>query len=115
MVQVQIMLPGEQAGQDYNNSDIGLQTGLFYNVQGSTLEIVGIGLVPDVYTQPFHSLNFTLSKAFGERRNSTVDLKISNLLNDERLSEFESFRATNQLYSLRQPGTEFALGYTYKF
>jgi outer membrane receptor for ferrienterochelin and colicin len=102
-------------GLDYNNSDIGLQTGLFYNVQGSTLEIVGIGLVPDVYTQPFHSLNFTLSKAFGERRNSTVDLKISNLLNDERLSEFESFRATNQLYSLRQPGTEFALGYTYKF
>lgn len=102
-------------GLDYNNSDIGLQTGLFYNVQGSTLEIVGIGLVPDVYTQPFNSLNFTLSKAFGEKRNSTIDIKISNLLNDERLSEFESFKATNQLYSLRQPGTEFSLGYTFKF
>ena len=42
-----------------------LETGLFYNVQGKTLEIVGTGVVPDVYTLPFHSLNFNFSKNFG--------------------------------------------------
>ena len=92
-----------------------MQTGIFYNVQGSSLEIVGIGLVPDVYTQPFNSLNFTLSKGFGKNKNSIIDLKVTNILNDERLSEFESFRANNQLYSLRQPETEFSLGYSFKF
>lgn len=102
-------------GFDYNNSDSGLQAGIFYNVQGSTLEIVGIGLVPDVYTQPFNSLNFTFSKAFGEKKNSSIDFKVTNLLDDDKLSEFESFQATNQLYSLRQPGREFSLGYSFKF
>lgn len=102
-------------GLDYNNSDIGLQTGLFYNVQGSTLEVVGIGLVPDVYTQPFNSLNFTLNKSFGENKRSAIDLKINNILGSDRLSEYESFGASNQTFLLREPGTEISLGYTYKF
>lgn len=102
-------------GLDYNNSDAAFQAGIFYNVQGPTLEVVGIGLVPDVYTQPFNSLNITMSKGFGENRNSVVDFKVSNLLNDERLSEFESFGAQNQLFSLREPGIEISLGYTFKF
>ncbi|WP_204344787.1 TonB-dependent receptor [Psychroserpens algicola] len=102
-------------GFDYNNSDIGLQTGLFYNVQGETLQVVGIGLVPDVYTQPFNSLNFTLNKAFGEDKKSAIDFKITNILNSKRESDFESFGAQNQIYSLREPGTEISLGYSYKF
>jgi len=102
-------------GLDYNNSDIGLQTGLFYNVQGSTLEVVGIGLVPDVYTQPFNSLNFTLNKSFGEDKKSSIDLKVANILSSTRLSEYESFGTENQTFSLREPGTEISLGYSFKF
>ncbi len=102
-------------GLDYNNPDIGLQTGLFFNVQGSTLEVVGIGLVPDVFTQPFNSLNFTLNKSFGEKRRSAIDLKVTNILGDERLSEYESFGTSNQVFTLREPGTEISLGYTFKF
>lgn len=102
-------------GLDYNNSDIGLQTGLFYNVQGETLQVVGIGLVPDVYTQPFNSLNFTLNKAFGDNKKSSIDLKVSNILNSKRESDYESFGAQNQTFSLREPGTEISLGYSYKF
>lgn len=102
-------------GLDYNNSDIGLQTGLFYNVQGKTLEVVGTGIVPDVYTQPFHSLNFTLNKAFGSNRKSSIEIKINNLLNDKKESYYESYKATDQIFSLRDPGIEFSLGYTYKF
>lgn len=102
-------------GLDYNNSDLGLQTGLFYNVQGETLEVVGIGLVPDVFTKPFSSLNFTLNKGFGENRNSSIDFKVSNILNSVRRSDYVSFGAQDQTFSLREPGTEISLGYTYKF
>ncbi|WP_422106221.1 TonB-dependent receptor domain-containing protein [Winogradskyella sp.] len=102
-------------GLDYNNSDVGLQTGLFFNVQGETLEVVGIGLVPDVFTQPFNSLNFTLNKTFGANGRSAIDLKVNNILGAERLSEYVSFGTSNEVFSLRQPGTEFSLGYTYKF
>jgi TonB-dependent receptor len=102
-------------GLDYNNAEIGLQTGLFFNVQGETLEVVGIGLVPDVYTTPFESLNFTLNKSFGEKRSSSIDVKVSNILGSERESVYKSFKAQDQIFSLRTPGTEFSLGYTYKF
>ncbi|NRB84052.1 MAG: TonB-dependent receptor [Winogradskyella sp.] len=102
-------------GLNYDNSDIGLTTGLFYNVQGETLEVVGIREVPDVYTQPFNSLNFTLNKAFGENKRSSIDIKVSNILNDKRLSEYESFGTSNQIFSLREPSTEISLGYTFKF
>lgn len=102
-------------GLDYNNDNLGLQTGLFYNVQGNTLEVVGIREVPDVYTKPFNSLNFTLNKSFGEDKSSSIDLKISNILGSERRSDYESFGAQDQIFTLRDPGTSFSLGYTYKF
>jgi len=102
-------------GLDYNNSDIGLQTGLFFNVQGETLEVVGIGLVPDVYTKPFESLNFTLNKSFGENKRSFIDLKVSNILGSDRESAYQSYGTQDQIFSLRNPGTEFSLGYTFKF
>ncbi|MCD2258559.1 TonB-dependent receptor [Psychroserpens luteolus] len=102
-------------GLDYNDQDSGFQTGLFYNVQGETLEVVGIGLVPDVYTKPFNSLNFTLNKAFGEDRRSSIDFKVSNILNSKRQSDYVSFGTRDQLFSVREPGTEISLGYSYKF
>ena len=102
-------------GLDYNNSDIGLQTSLFFNVQGETLEVVGIGLVPDVYTKPFEGLNFTLNKSFGENKRSIIDLKVSNILGSYRESAYQSYGTQDQIFSLRNPGTEFSLGYTFKF
>ncbi|NNC46779.1 MAG: TonB-dependent receptor, partial [Winogradskyella sp.] len=102
-------------GLDYADDDKGLRTGLFFNVQGETLEVVGIGLVPDVYTKPFNSLNFTFNKAFGPEKRSSVDLKVANILNSVRRSDYTSFRAQDQLFSLREPGTEISLGYTFTF
>ena len=102
-------------GLDYNDSEKGLQTGLFFNVQGETLEVVGIGLVPDVYTRPFESLNFTFNKSFGENKRSSIDFKVSNILGSERESVYKSFNTQNEIYSLRSPGTEFSLGYSFKF
>jgi TonB-dependent receptor len=102
-------------GFDYNNKSLGFQTGLFYNIQGETLEVVGINLVPDVYTKPFSSLNFTLNKSFGEDKNSSIDFKVNNILNSVRKSDYVSFGAQDQIFSLREPGTEISLGYSYKF
>lgn len=102
-------------GLDYSNDDMGLRTGLFYNVQGKTLEVVGTGIIPDVYTKPFHSFNFTLNKSFGENKNSSIDFKVSNILGQKRESVYESYNATDQVFKLRDPGTEFSIGYTYKF
>ena len=103
------------AGLDYSLDDDAFRAGLFYNVQGKTLEVVGTGIVPDVYTKPFHSLNFTLNKAFGENKRSAIDLKISNVLGSERESVYESFGTNDETFKLRDPGREFSLGYTYKF
>ena len=100
---------------NYVNKEIGLQTGVFFNMQGKTLEVVGLGGVPDVFTKPFESLNFTLNKAFGENKNSSIDVKVNNILGSERESVYQSFKAQNRIFSLRQPGTEFSIGYTYKF
>jgi hypothetical protein len=100
------------AGLNYNNTTFGLETGLFYNVQGKTLEVVGFGQNPDVYVQPFNSLNFNFSKTMGKDSNSSISLKVDNILAEKRQSLYDSFGAAGQSFSLRQPGTSFSLGYS---
>ena len=45
---------------------LGLMLNLTYNVQGKKLAVIGVGAIPDVYEQPFHSLNMKVSKTFGK-------------------------------------------------
>ena len=45
----------------------------------------------------------------------TIDLKIKNLLNNKKESVYESFNTADQLYSLREYGTEISIGYSLKF
>lgn len=103
------------AGINYTNDGKGIQTGLFYNVQGKSLEIVGIGAIPDVYTMPFNSLNFTFSKSFGKDQSSGISAKIENLLNNEAESHFQSFNANDEIFSKKHIGSSFSIGYSYKF
>ncbi|AEM70032.1 TonB-dependent receptor [Allomuricauda ruestringensis DSM 13258] len=103
------------AGLNYNNRNIGLETGVFYNVQGKTLEVVGFGQNPDVFTQPFNSLNFNFSKTLGQEQNSKITLKVNNILNDTRESLYDSFGAAKQNFSYREIGTAFSLGYSLNF
>ena len=62
-------------GMTYNHSDKNLNVGMFYNVKGPTLFIVGAGLFPDIYTQPFHSLNLSVNKRFGKVLKSAIDIR----------------------------------------
>ncbi|QSS96187.1 TonB-dependent receptor [Psychroflexus sp. ALD_RP9] len=102
-------------GLTYDSDDKGIRTGLYYNVQGKTLQVVGIGAVPDVYTEPFHNLKFNFTKSFGEDNNSSITFRASNLLNDDRESFYESFGAEDRIYNKFSPGMNFSLSYSLKF
>ncbi|MGJ3236519.1 TonB-dependent receptor domain-containing protein [Marivirga sp.] len=102
-------------GLSYGNYETGINTGLFYNVKGPTLSLVGTGLYSDVYDEPFHSLNFSFSKTFGEDQKTAIDFKISNILNDKRESFYRSYEAEKQIFTSLNPGRAFSLGVSYKF
>ncbi|HBG86089.1 MAG TPA: TonB-dependent receptor [Marinilabiliaceae bacterium] len=103
------------AGLVYGNADTGLDAGLFYNVKGPTLLIVGAGLFPDIYQESFHSLNLSINKKFGEEKRTSVDFKVSNILNQENLNYYDSYKAEKQTYSRLNPGRSFSIGLSHKF
>jgi TonB-dependent receptor len=101
------------AGIEYNNQDKGFQGGLFYNVQGKTLQVVGNGFYPDVYTMPFNSLNFNVIKQL--KKNRTLTLKVTNLLDDNRESDFIGFNEERAYFSFRNIGRTFSFSYAVRF
>src|SRR5690606_14834058 len=103
------------AGLEYLNPDIGLQTGLFYNVRGKSLSVVGTGLFPDVYAQPFNSLNFTINKKFGEHKRTKISLQVSNILDDKVEDLYESYNAPSEIFESKRIGRTFSLGFSYDF
>jgi outer membrane receptor protein involved in Fe transport len=98
------------AGIGYSDSDKGLDIGLYYNVKGPTLYIVGIGLYSDVYAEPFHNLDFGVNKKLGEEGKTVVDFKVNNILADRVESFFQSYRAQEQVFSSYNPGRTFSIG-----
>ncbi len=102
------------AGLTYGNADLGWDAGIFYNVKGPTLTIVGAGLFPDIYADPFHSLDFSINKKVGKSQNTTIDFKISNILNDTDENYYSAFRAQDQPYESFSPGITLGLGISYK-
>ena len=101
------------SGFAYQGLENGLEAGLYYNVQGETLTFVGIADRPDVYSVPFHSVNFTANKRFGEDQKIQLGLKISNLLGDQRQLVFKSFGAEERFFTNLNPGTSFKLSFRY--
>lgn len=100
------------AGLSYRNIDRGWNGNISFNVQGKRLSIVGIGTVPDVYEQPFESLNFKLSKKVGE--NLTVGFSAKNILNANREFLYESFGSEDRLFSRIDPGQTFSVSVGYR-
>ena len=92
-----------------------LEAALFYNMQGQTLQFAGIVDRPDIYTVPFHSLNFNASKKFGTDDKMRVGLKVSNLLNDRRESVYKSFGAEDQYFQSLGIGTTVSLKFSMNF
>jgi TonB-dependent receptor len=106
-------------GISYNGGENGfwngLEAGIYYNVQGQTLEIVGIVDRPDIYSKPFHSLNINANKSFGKDKRMQIGLKIDNLLNAKKESVFVSYEAQDQYFTKLNQGTTFQVRFGYKF
>jgi TonB-dependent receptor len=98
---------------NYANKERGLNANVTYNVQGPQLAIVGIARVADVYTEPFHSLNFKASQTIGKYDNMQVSLSATNLLGDDRLQVYKSFEAQDQVFSRFLPQTTIKAGFSY--
>ncbi len=103
------------AGLSYKTGNSGVEAGLFYNVQGETLTYVGIADKPDVYSVPFHSLNFNANKSFGKDDQMQLGLNVTNILNSNRKQVFKSFKAEDQIFSNLSPRTNIGLKFSYKF
>jgi hypothetical protein len=101
------------AGISYNGGEKGfwqnLEAGLYYFVQGQTLFIVGIADRPDIYTVPFHSLNFNANKSFGKNNRMQLGFKIDNILNNTKDAVYKSYEASDQYFSRLSPGTKFTV------
>lgn len=105
------------AGLSYDGGENGfwkgLEAGLYYNVQGTTLQYVGIADKPDIYMLPFHSLNFNANKYIGKNNRTQLGIKIENLLNDKKESVFRSFNPTDQFFTKLEPGITFQVKLNY--
>lgn len=86
-----------------------------YNVQGEQLSVVASGRVPDVYTIPFHSLDFNAFYSFGERSQHRLTVGLRNLLDDDRSLVYRSFGAEDEFYTSFIPGRQIGLSYNYRF
>lgn len=86
-----------------------------YNVQGEQLSIIASGRVPDVYTIPFHSLNFNAFRNFGKKQRSKVTIGVSNILNDDRTLIYKSYKAQEVFFTSYKPGVGFSIKYGYTF
>ncbi|MGB2215728.1 MAG: carboxypeptidase-like regulatory domain-containing protein [Flavobacteriaceae bacterium] len=104
-------------GVSFEDMEKNFEASLFFNRQGKTLQIVGNDDVPDVFSLPFNALNFTFEKKFAQENgvNRTLRIKIDNILNDQRESQYEFFDFETQPFSFRNFGTSFSLSYGIKF
>jgi len=109
------------AGISYNGNGTqngfwnNIEAGLFYNVQGRTLQYVGISDIPDVYSEPFHSLNFNSNLVLGSDDRIKIGLKVSNILNEKKEWVYDAYNATNPYFEYRYQGTTFSVSLGYAF
>ena len=97
----------------FRNDSIGLNINLSYNVQGKKLAVIGVGSLPDVYQQPFHSLNLKISKTFGKQRQWQGSLTAKNLLMSVSQKHYESYNTDNQIYDYFNQGMTITGSITY--
>jgi hypothetical protein len=107
------------AGLSYSGGEKGFlkgfEAGVYYNVQGPTLEFVGIVDRPDIYSNSFHSLNFNSTKTFGKDEQIQLGIKVDNILNDKKESVFQSFNASDEYFYRLAQGTTYQVKFSYNF
>jgi outer membrane receptor protein involved in Fe transport len=96
---------------NYRNQ-VGTQANVSYNVLGENLYLVEIGALPDVYEQPFHSLNAKVSQRFGADQQFQVSLSVKNIL-DATFERSSEFGGQKYLFQRFRPGRNFSVSFSY--
>jgi hypothetical protein len=102
-------------GIAYSDFNTGWEAGIYYNVQGPTLNFVGFGSRTDTYAVPFNSLNLNINKTFGADERIRTSLGVQNLLNDKREFIYSSFGSQDQFFTQLAPGmrVNFSIGFSF--
>ena len=102
-------------GIAYSDFSTGWEAGIYYNVQGPTLNMIGFGNRTDTYAVPFNSLNLNINKTFGADERIRASMGVQNLLNDKREFIFSSYGAQDQFFTQLSPGTRvnFSVGFSF--
>ena len=105
------------AGLAYNGGEKGFwngfEAGLYYNVQGPSLQYAGINDLPDVYSVPFHSLNLNLTRKLGKNDRWQMGIKVENILDARNEMVYRSYEAENRYFTRLKPGTSFSFNMSY--
>ncbi len=102
-------------GLSYDVPEKETNISLSYNIQGPQLTIISSGRIPDVYTDPFNSLNINAFRSFGKNKKSKITLGVQNILNDRTALVYKSYGAQSEIYSSYNPGIQFSFKYNYNF
>lgn len=100
---------------NYGDADGFFNANASYNVQGESLAVIGVGAVPDVYTQPYHSLNFNMYRDFGMEKSHRVSMGVTNILDSTQTDLYKGYGDAQAVYSIFNPGRTFSLTYGYTF
>lgn len=98
-------------GISYLNNNI--ESSLTYNVEGQKLSIVGINRRPNIYTNPFHSLNISASLNNIIYDNLKISLLCKNILNQKRELVAQSYGTKDQTYNTYEIGRSIGIKLKY--
>jgi TonB-dependent receptor len=102
-------------GLSYDIPETETNITISYNIQGEQLSVISSGRVPDVYTDPFNSLNVNAYKTIGKNKKSKITIGATNLLQDRIAFVYKSYGTDPQVYSSYKPGIQFSAKYNYTF
>lgn len=100
---------------NYSADEGFLNANVSYNVQGESLLVIGVGAVPDVYSQPFHSLNFNFFRDLGADKNHRIVVGVMNVLDSHRQDIYQGYGGAEAIYGVFRPGRTFSVTYGYSF
>lgn len=95
---------------NYNNRDLGLDANLAFNMNGRKLDVVISGITPDVYIEPYPTLDFNISKSIGEK--IEIKIKVSNILNSYHELTY-NYIGEDYYFRRYGYGRSFGIGFTY--
>ena len=99
------------AAVGYENANLGLDVNFVYNVTGPKLVVITKGGTPDIYEQPFNSVNLIISKQLSEH--FMLELNAKNILNPVAKKTY-TYLGQEYIYRSYTKGSIFEVGIKYK-